>query len=149
VLNRPADVSAHYSANKWNFARGALCTIDRTLLGPIGGIVFHGICETHVSHHISSKIPHCKYCANVSSRADGLSDAAWEATTALKEFLGPYYMRSEENMLVSLFKNYRECRYVDDNDDVVFFKNSRGLAQRAVVDAKGAQSDSGVDVSEK
>lgn len=61
-------------------------------------------------------------------------------------FLGPYYMRSEENMFVSLWKNFRECRYVDDTDDVVFFKNAKGLAQRAVVDDKSAQSDSGVDV---
>lgn len=50
----------HYSAKTWTFARGALATIDRTLMGPLGGLVFHGICETHVVHHTCSKIPHCK-----------------------------------------------------------------------------------------
>lgn len=49
----------HYSAKTWTFARGALATIDRTLMGPLGGLVFHGICETHVVHHTCSKIPHC------------------------------------------------------------------------------------------
>lgn len=122
---------AHYSANKWTFARGALCTIDRTLLGPFGGICFHGIAETHVAHHISSKIPHY---------------AAWEATNALKEFLGPHYHRSEENMFVSLWKNYRECRYVDDSQDVQFYKNAAGLAQRVGVDESGTVSDSGIDM---
>ncbi|KAJ9126297.1 hypothetical protein QFC24_002029 [Naganishia onofrii] len=122
----------HYSAAKWTFARGALCTIDRTFLGPIGGLVLHGICETHVAHHISSKIPHY---------------SAWEATDAIKNYVGPYYMKSDESFLVSLFKNYRECRWVEDKGDVVFFKNGSGIAQRVAVEETGGVSDSGVDVS--
>ncbi|KAJ9118174.1 hypothetical protein QFC22_004078 [Naganishia vaughanmartiniae] len=122
----------HYSAAKWTFARGALCTIDRTFLGPIGGLVLHGICETHVAHHISSKIPHY---------------SAWEATEAIKNYVGPYYMKSDENFLVSLFKNYRECRWVEDKGDVVFFKNGSGIAQRVAAEETGGVSDSGVDVS--
>jgi omega-6 fatty acid desaturase / acyl-lipid omega-6 desaturase (Delta-12 desaturase) len=45
--------------------RGALSTLDRQLLGgagPIfgwlGGFLTHGISETHVLHHVCSKIPH-------------------------------------------------------------------------------------------
>ncbi|GHJ89740.1 hypothetical protein NliqN6_6142 [Naganishia liquefaciens] len=122
----------HYSAAKWTFARGALCTIDRTFLGPIGGIVLHGICETHVAHHISSKIPHY---------------SAWEATEAIKDYVGDYYMKSDENFLVSLFKNYRECRWVEDKGDILFYRNGKGIAQRIGVDENGGVSDSGVDVS--
>jgi omega-6 fatty acid desaturase (delta-12 desaturase) len=122
----------HYSANKWNFARGALCTIDRQFLGPLGAHTLHGICETHVAHHISSKIPHY---------------SAWEATEAIKNFVGPYYMKSDENFLVSLFKNYRECRWIEDNGDVVFYKNASGVAQRVGVEDNGGVSDSGVDMS--
>jgi omega-6 fatty acid desaturase (delta-12 desaturase) len=122
----------HYSAAKWTFARGALCTIDRQFLGPIGGIVLHGICETHVAHHISSKIPHY---------------AAWEATEAIKNYVGEYYMKSDENFLVSLFKNYRECRWVEDKGDILFYRNGKGIAQRVGVDENGGVSDSGVDVS--
>lgn len=124
----------HYRASKWTFARGALCTIDRQLFGFLGPMAFHGICETHVAHHISSKIPHY---------------SAWEATAAIRDLVGPYYMRSEENFLVSLWKNYRSCRWVEDKGEVVFFKNARGVAQRVAVDedSQGGVSDSGVDVS--
>jgi omega-6 fatty acid desaturase (delta-12 desaturase) len=60
-LQHTDPVLPHYSASKWTFARGALATIDRNLLGPIGPYITHGICETHVAHHISSKIPHCEF----------------------------------------------------------------------------------------
>jgi len=122
----------HYSAAKWTFARGALCTIDRQFFGPTGWIALHGICETHVAHHISSKIPHYH---------------AWEATEAIKNYVGEYYMKSDENFLVSLWKSYRECRFVEDKGDVLFFKNSRGIAQRVAAPEPADQSDSGIDVA--
>jgi omega-6 fatty acid desaturase (delta-12 desaturase) len=94
-----------------------------------------------------------------------LTDAAHEATAALKEFLGPHYHRSEENMFVSLWKNYRECQvrgwtagsgaaliratqYIDPSQDVQFYKNAAGLAQRVGVDETGALSDSGIDMAD-
>jgi len=55
----------HYRAPEFTFARGALATLDRNLLGDlgcamaaIGAHATNGISETHVLHHISSKIPH-------------------------------------------------------------------------------------------
>jgi omega-6 fatty acid desaturase (delta-12 desaturase) len=55
----------HYRSEEFTFPRGALATLDRTLLGDlgsfmgwIGSTVTHGISETHVAHHVSSKIPH-------------------------------------------------------------------------------------------
>ena len=87
--------AAHYSAEQWTFAKGALCTFDRKFFGPIGKHVLHGICETHVAHHISSKIPHYH---------------AWEATEAIKNFVGEYYHYTDENFLVSIWNNYRQCR---------------------------------------
>ena len=97
----------HYRANEWNFQRGALCTIDRNLLGPVGPYLMHGITETHVSHHINSKIPHCTYCPCLPfllqlTLAFARTDHAWEATEALKEFLGEHYVSTDENMFVSL-----------------------------------------------
>lgn len=56
-------------------------------------------------------------------------------------------MKSDENFLVSLFKNYRECRWIEDNGDVVFYKNASGVAQRVGVEDNGGVSDSGVDMS--
>ncbi|KAK8858544.1 hypothetical protein IAR55_002773 [Kwoniella newhampshirensis] len=132
-LQHTDPVLPHYTAEKWTFPRGALATIDRTFLGPIGKHVLHGICETHVVHHTSSKIPHYN---------------AWEATDALKAFLGPAYHKSDENMLVSFYKVYRDCRYVEDNQDVAFYKNSSGLAAKVAVEEGGNISDSGIDMTE-
>lgn len=84
-----------------------------------------------MSHHICSKIPHYH---------------AWEATAALKEFLGQHYARSEENMLVSLWKSHRQCRFVEAGADVAFYKNNRGIAQRAGIVV--AAPDSGVELTE-
>ena len=69
----------HYRGSAFNFQRGALSTLDRSLLagaGPffgwLGGVLTHGISETHVLHHVSSKIPHYN---------------AWEASDALRKRL--------------------------------------------------------------
>ncbi|CAD6583543.1 MAG: hypothetical protein CYPHOPRED_002390 [Cyphobasidiales sp. Tagirdzhanova-0007] len=117
----------HYRKSEWNFQRGALCTIDRNLFGSIGAYVFHGICETHVAHHVCSKIPHYN---------------AWEATEALKEILGDHYMKSDDNMYKSLYNNHTQCKFVEDTGSCVFYKNKLGKAQRVVV----YEEDSGVDV---
>ena len=69
----------HYRGSAFNFQRGALSTLDRSLLGGagpffgwLGGVLTHGISETHVLHHVSSKIPHYH---------------AWEASDALRKRL--------------------------------------------------------------
>lgn len=69
----------HYRAPEFTFARGALSTLDRHLLADLGSIpawigatLTHGISETHVLHHVSSKIPHYN---------------AWEASDALRKKL--------------------------------------------------------------
>jgi len=123
----------HYSAEKWTFARGALATIDRNFMGFVGPYILHGICETHVAHHVSSKIPHYN---------------AWEATDALKELLGPHYMCSNESMFSSFWRSFRECIFIEDGEDIVFYKNYAGLAKYAAVEESGNVSDSGVDMTE-
>lgn len=35
----------HYKAEAWTFPRGALCTVDRSWLGPVGPYLLHGIAE--------------------------------------------------------------------------------------------------------
>ncbi|KAL8277248.1 hypothetical protein RQP46_010317 [Phenoliferia psychrophenolica] len=121
----------HYGPDEWTFARGALSTMDRNLLGPIGPYILHGICETHVVHHIHSKIPHCE------------STPSWEATEAIKKLLGPHYLCSNENMFRSLFSVFRSCRFVEEGDQVAFYKDAYGTMQR---DVKVGAADSGVDV---
>ncbi|TIA87652.1 hypothetical protein E3P99_03055 [Wallemia hederae] len=122
----------HYRDGLWNFQRGALCTIDRSFLGPIGKYILHGICETHVAHHISSKIPHYN---------------AWKATDALKDFLGAHYNSSDDNFFKALYSTYRDCVFVEDKGDIVFYKDGRGRAKRvADVKVPSEASDSGVDL---
>lgn len=53
----------HYRDGEWNFQRGALCTVDRNTFGFVGPYLFHGIAETHVLHHLCSKIPHCEFAS--------------------------------------------------------------------------------------
>ena len=55
----------HYRAPEFTFTRGALATLDRNLLGDLGSVMSwigahatNGISETHIVHHVSSKIPH-------------------------------------------------------------------------------------------
>jgi fatty acid desaturase len=48
--------------------------------------------ETHVAHHVSSKIPHHN---------------AWKATAALKEFLGEHYQYRDTSFMLDLYRNVR------------------------------------------
>ncbi|WFD32381.1 hypothetical protein MSPP1_003426 [Malassezia sp. CBS 17886] len=121
----------HYDADTWTFPRGALSTIDRQWLGPVGAHFFHGISETHVSHHISSKIPHYH---------------AWDATEALKRRLGQHYMKSDENVLAALWRCQRSCRFVV-HEPVAFYRNAHGVPGSVPVFA-GSGTDSGVALSE-
>ncbi|CAO1620605.1 unnamed protein product [Sympodiomycopsis kandeliae] len=124
----------HYTAEEWTFPKGALCTIDRKWLGPVGPYLLHGIAETHVAHHISSKIPHYN---------------AWEATEALKARLGEHYQSTDENVFVSLWKTVTKCKFVDENDKVCFYRDVHGVpACVAAKSSKEGESDSGVALSE-
>ncbi|MBW0515374.1 hypothetical protein O181_055089 [Austropuccinia psidii MF-1] len=121
----------HYREGAFNFQRGALSTMDRQ----IHGFFTHGLAETHVAHHLCSKIPHYH---------------AWEATEALKAKLGHHYSSTDENYWKSLWNNFRKCRFVEDEGDVVFYKDAKGQAARRVVSKSGESSvsDSGVEVDE-
>jgi len=88
-----------------------------------------------VAHHLCSKIPHYN---------------AWDATAALKAKLGPHYLQTDENAWVSLWKVFNECRFVEDDGDVVFWKNAKGQAHRRLGSpgSKGSVSDSGVEIND-
>ncbi|EGG03265.1 uncharacterized protein MELLADRAFT_75337 [Melampsora larici-populina 98AG31] len=119
----------HYREGAFNFQRGALATMDRK----IHGFFTHGLAETHVAHHLCSKIPHYH---------------AWEATDALKAKLGPHYQSTDENYWVSLWKAFRHCRFVEDEGDVVFYKNAKGQALIRLKESDGSPSDSGIEVDQ-
>ena len=59
----------HFSSSDWNWAKGALQTVDRPY-GPLLNLLHHGIGTTHVCHHINPRIPHYN---------------AWRASALLKQ----------------------------------------------------------------
>ncbi|KAG5642154.1 hypothetical protein DXG03_003558 [Asterophora parasitica] len=130
----------HYRAPEFTFPRGALATMDRNLLGDCGSIMAwlgahatNGISETHVLHHVSSKIPHYH---------------AWEASAALKKKLAKRGLTLEGGAggWAEVYRVYKECKFVEDEGDVVFFKNAYGLAKVKPVFASDAASDSGIEI---
>ncbi|KAG6817554.1 hypothetical protein H0H93_007145 [Arthromyces matolae] len=130
----------HYRAPEFTFPRGALATLNRNLLGDCGSLMAwlgahatHGLSETHVLHHVSSKIPHYN---------------AWEASTALKKKLAQkgIHLEGGAGGWAEVYRIYKECMFVEDSGDVVFYKNAHGLAKLRPVFAETA-SDSGVDIT--
>lgn len=149
----------HYRAPEFTFPRGALATLDRKLLGDLGAVgawlgavATHGISETHVLHHVSSKIPHYN---------------AWEATDALRKKLASsgLKLQGRPGGWAEVYRVYKQCKvrsvgrarvcraneyvqFVEDEGNIVFYKNAYGLAASRPANAEPA-SDSGVEISDK
>jgi len=130
----------HYRAPEFTFPRGALATVNRNLMGDCGRIMgwigahaTHGISETHILHHVSSKIPHYH---------------AWEASAALKKYLQPagMYQEGAAGGWAEVYRVYKECKFVEDVGDVVFYKNAHGLARMKPAFNDTTASDSGIEV---
>ncbi|KAI0304510.1 fatty acid desaturase-domain-containing protein [Multifurca ochricompacta] len=130
----------HYRSEEFTFPRGALATLDRNLLGDLGSFMgwigataTHGISETHVAHHVSSKIPHYN---------------AWEASAALKKRLAAsgIHLEGRPGGWAEVYRVIRECRFVEDEGNVLFYKNAKGLAASRPVIAGDSASDSGIEL---
>ncbi|KAH7090191.1 fatty acid desaturase [Paraphoma chrysanthemicola] len=91
--------AAHYEAENWTYAKGALSTIDREF-GFIGRHIFHGIIEYHVVHHIFPRIPFYH---------------AEEATHAIAPLLGRNYIEQRTNFLADLWLTFSKLNYVEDD----------------------------------
>ncbi|KAH8998685.1 delta-12 fatty acid desaturase [Lactarius akahatsu] len=130
----------HYRSEEFTFSRGALATLDRNLLGDLGSFMgwigataTHGISETHVAHHVSSKIPHYN---------------AWEASAALKKRLAASGIQLEGRPggWAEVYRVFRECKFVEDEGNIVFYKNAIGLAASRPIIPGDVASDSGVEL---
>jgi len=97
----------HFRGKEWDWLRGALCTVDRSF-GAILNHTFHHITDTHVCHHLFSKMPFYH---------------AQEATEAFKKVLGPYYMKDDSPIVHALWRSYSSCQFVEDDGNIVFYKN--------------------------
>lgn len=77
----------HYRSGTWTYTRGVLATMDRPFLGWQGRFFLHNVAHFHVVHHFFPKIPfyHVE-----------------EATSYLKQLLGPDYHFSDQPVFESL-----------------------------------------------
>ncbi|KAJ3267761.1 Delta(12)-fatty-acid desaturase [Terramyces sp. JEL0728] len=48
---------------------------------------------------------------------------AQEATAAVKEFLGPYYLFDAKPFYKAVFDCHAKCKFVEDEGDIVWFKH--------------------------
>ncbi|KAJ7019345.1 fatty acid desaturase-domain-containing protein [Mycena alexandri] len=101
----------HYRKGQWNFQRGAAATIDREFLGWQGRFFLHDVAHYHVIHHFFPMMP-------------------WyhgeEATRHLRKTIGPHYHRSDAYVFQVLWYNYNFCQFVEDEGDVLFYRNRQG-----------------------
>uniref|UniRef100_A0AAV1V6T5 Fatty acid desaturase domain-containing protein n=1 Tax=Peronospora matthiolae TaxID=2874970 RepID=A0AAV1V6T5_9STRA len=97
----------HFREGEWTWLRGALCTVDRSF-GPYLDSMLHHIVDTHVVHHIFSKIPfyHCE-----------------EAAKAIKPVLGKFHLVDTTPFPLAMWRSYKHCKFVEDDGKIVFYKN--------------------------
>ncbi|KAJ7794169.1 oleoyl phosphatidylcholine desaturase [Mycena olivaceomarginata] len=106
------------------------------VMGWIGAVATMGISETHILHHVCSKIPHYN---------------AWEASAALRKALAPTGLRLDgaPGGWAEMYRVYKECKFVEDEGDVVFYKNAYGLAKMRPAFTDATASDSGIEIDSK
>lgn len=105
----------HFRGSEFTFLRGALSTVDRSY-SPILDVAFHHITDTHVAHHLFSKMPWYH---------------AQEATAAIRKAIGPYYLQDPTPVGAALYRAWSQCRFVEDEGGVVFYKNVAALGSGA------------------
>ncbi|TFK21587.1 delta-12 fatty acid desaturase [Coprinopsis marcescibilis] len=114
----------HYRKGEWTFLRGAISTVDRPLLGWAGRFFLHNISHDHVAHHLFSGIPFYNQP---------------QVTEAIRSVLKDDYNYDSTNTFRALYRTFTQCCFIEDDGDVVFYKNRQGKAVRIV--AKDEQSD--------
>ncbi|KAJ7160433.1 fatty acid conjugase [Mycena filopes] len=107
----------HYRAGEWTFLRGALATVDRPLLGWIGRVYFHNVSHDHVGHHLFTAVPYYNQP---------------KVTEALKGVLGEHYNYDSTNTFYALYRSFTRCLYIDDEGEVVMYRDRKGRSAREV-----------------
>jgi len=148
----------HYRPEEFTFPRGALATLNRNLLGDLGSFMgwigataTHGISETHVAHHVSSKIPHYNAYVFVMVPWNPLTHErtpSWEASAALNKRLAAsgLFLEGRPAGWAEVYRVFRECKSVEDEGNIVFYKNAMGLASSRPIIPGDAASDSGIEL---
>ncbi|KAF7370640.1 Delta-12 fatty acid desaturase [Mycena sanguinolenta] len=107
----------HYREQKWTFLRGALATVDRPLLGFIGRMYFHNVSHDHIGHHLFTSIPFYNQPL---------------VTEKIKDVLKEHYNYDSTNSFYALYRSFTECCFIEDDGDIVFYKNKHTKAARVL-----------------
>ncbi|KAF9511027.1 hypothetical protein BS47DRAFT_1373161 [Hydnum rufescens UP504] len=105
----------HFRGETWTFLRGAAGTIDRPLLGWMGRFFLHNVAHDHVAHHFFSTVPFW----NVP-----------ELSKHVRKALGDDYNCDSGSSLRAYYRTFTQCLFVEDEGDIVFYKNKQGKRVR-------------------
>lgn len=109
----------HYRRKEWSFLRGALSTVDRPFLGWAGRFFFHNVSHDHIAHHLFSTIPFYNQP---------------QVTEAIKKVLKDDYNYDSTNSFRALYRTFTQCNFIEDEGDIVFYKNKSGQSARVLAD---------------
>ncbi|KAF8057365.1 delta-12 fatty acid desaturase [Lyophyllum atratum] len=110
---------AHYRNKQWSFLRGAVSTVDRPLLGWAGRFFLHNVSHDHIAHHLFSSIPFYNQPY---------------VTEAIKKVLKEDYNYDSTNTFRALYRTFTECCFIEDDGDIIFYKNKHGKAARVLAE---------------
>ncbi|KAF8152582.1 delta-12 fatty acid desaturase [Crassisporium funariophilum] len=117
---------AHYRNKQWSFLRGAVSTVDRPLLGWAGRFFLHNVSHDHIAHHLFSSIPFYNQP---------------QVTEAIKKVLKDDHNYDSTNTFRALYRTFTQCCFIEDDGDIVFYKNKDGKASRVLArDAIGKET---------
>jgi omega-6 fatty acid desaturase (delta-12 desaturase) len=100
---------AHYRGAEFTWLRGALATVDRSY-GWLMDELIHHIADTHVVHHMFHEVPFYN---------------AVEATSIVRDALGPYYLSDHTSIPFAVFRAFHACKFVEDDGLVVHYKDAK------------------------
>ncbi|KAJ7429676.1 delta-12 fatty acid desaturase protein [Mycena galericulata] len=107
----------HYRRQEWNFLRGAVATVDRPLLGWAGRFFLKNVSHDHIAHHLFSSVPFYNQP---------------KVTEYIKPVLKNHYNYDSTNTFRALYRTFTECLFIEDDGDIVFYKNRHGKAARVL-----------------
>ncbi|KAJ7043561.1 delta-12 fatty acid desaturase [Mycena alexandri] len=107
----------YFRRRQWSFLRGAISTVDRPLLGWAGRFFLHNVSHDHISHHLFSSIPFYNQPM---------------VTEHIKKVLKENYNYDSTNSFRALYRTFTQCCFIEDDGDIVFYKNKDGQAARVL-----------------
>ncbi|KAF4576275.1 hypothetical protein EYR36_001127 [Pleurotus pulmonarius] len=107
----------HFRNKEWTFLRGALATVDRPLLGWAGRFFLHNVSHDHIGHHLFSTIPFYNQP---------------QVTEHIKRVLKEDYNYDSTNTFRALYRTFTQCCFIEDDGDIVFYKNKDGESVRVL-----------------